>query len=156
MANTTAQRQAEQWIINEAFPKRFPSVSFTGKKMKLTWGGHFEFDAVSDNHSIVIAISTSEARTASGKLATAKFQKLKTDALYLLHLEVEACKIMVFTEESMCNHFKQESSNGRFPPSSSIQLLHFPLPENLQRKVVAARKIASDETSPSANRKDVS
>ncbi len=121
--------------------------------MKLTWGGLFAFDAVSNDESIVVAISTSAARTATGKLATAKYQKLKTDALYLLHLEEKARCLMVFTEESMHEYFKKAVVAGRFPPS--IELLHISLPVDLHAQVLASRKVASDETSPNKVSKNV-
>ena len=93
MADTSVQHKAEAWVIEHGLPKLFPANSFAGKKLKLTWGGSFAFDAVSNDGTIVAAISTSAARTATGKLATAKFQKLKTDALYLLHLETDARRV---------------------------------------------------------------
>jgi hypothetical protein len=77
MADTSVQHKAEAWIIEHGLPKLFPGISFVGKKLSLTWGGAFAFDAVSNDGTMVIAISTSAARTATGKLATAKFQKLK-------------------------------------------------------------------------------
>ena len=46
----------------------------------------FSFDAVNDDGKIVGLISTSGAHTASGKAAIAKYQELKADALYLLHV----------------------------------------------------------------------
>lgn len=148
MADTSVHHDAEAWVIEHGLPRLFAGVSFSGKKLKLTWGGYFAFDAVSQDQSMVVAVSTSSARTATGKLATAKFQKLKTDALYLLHLEAEARRIMVFTEESMLEYFKKAVTVGRFPPT--IELLHIPLPADLHAKVLASREVASKETSPIA------
>ena len=152
MADTTVQHKAEAWVIGHGLPELFPGVSFAGKKMKLIWGGSFAFDAVSEDESMVVAISTSAARTATGKLATAKLQKLKTDALYLLHLEAGARRLMVFTEKSMQEYFKKAVITGRFPPS--IELLHIPLPANLHVQVLASREVASNETSPSTASKN--
>jgi len=148
MADTTVQHEAEAeaWVVEHGLPKLFPGMSFSGKTMNLTWGGQFAFDAVSSDKSIVVSISTSGARTASGKQATAKFQKIKTDALYLLHLKEQARSIMVFTERSMQEYFRKAADAGRFPPS--IELLYIPLPADLHAKVISARKIASDETTP--------
>jgi len=146
MADTTVQHKAEAWVIEHGLPTRFPGVLFAGKKLKLSWGGFFSFDAVSQDQTIVVSISSSGARTATGKLATAKFQKLKTDALYLLNLETDVRRIMVFTEESMCDYFKKAALAGRFPPS--IELLHISLPSGLNAEVLASREVASNETSP--------
>ena len=151
MADTSVQHEAESWVINYGLPTLFPGVTFAGKKLKLTWGGQFAFDAVSQDQSIVAAISTSSARTATGKLATAKFQKLKTDALYLLHLETPARRLMVFTEPSMHEYFKAATAAGRFPPN--LELLLIALPPELHAKVLVSREVASKETSPAKGAK---
>lgn len=148
MADTSVQHKAEEWVIAHGLPELFPGLSFSGKKMKLAWGGVFAFDAVSSDEALVVSISTSAALTATGKLATAKFQKLKTDALYLLHLETDARRLMVFTEASMYAYFKNAVVAGRFPPN--IELLHIPLPFELHALVLASRMIASIETSPNS------
>ena len=148
MANTTVHHHAERWIVEHGLAQHFPGVLFSGKKMKLRWGGYFAFDAVSEDNSLVVAISTSSAVTASNKSATAKFQKLKTDALYLLHIDSDARRLMVFTEESMRLYFQKEVLKGRFPPS--IELIHIPLPDDLNLLVLASRLAASRETTPTA------
>lgn len=149
MADTSVQHEAESWVVNHGLPALFPGVTFAGQKLK--WGGYFAFDAVSQDQSIVGAISTSSARTATGKLATAKFQKLKTDALYLLHLEVAARRLMVFTEPSMHEYFKTAVAAGRFPPD--LELLFIALPPELHAKVLVSRDVASKETSPTPRAK---
>ena len=146
MANTSINHEAERWVVATGLTRHWPDLSFAPKKLKLTWGGEFAFDAVSEDGSVVVAVSTSAARTATGKLATAKYQKLKTDAFYLLHIESTAEKAMIFTEPCMKEYFVQHAKFGRFPPD--IELLHIPLPAELQRQVEATRARASQETSP--------
>ena len=107
MADTTAQHAAEQWVVSEFLARHFPGVKFVGRKLTLKWGGLFAFDAVSGDGKIVGLISTSAARTAGGKAAIAKFQKLKADALYLLHVVGAERLVMIFTEESMLRHFEK-------------------------------------------------
>lgn len=146
MADTSAQRDAEAWVIQHGLPSAFPGVTFHGMKLQLKWGGRFSFDAVSADGAIVALISTSAERTASGNLATAKFQKLKADALYLLNLQSPARMVMVFTEKSMHMHFCKEKEIGRFPPE--IELHHVSLPYELHQRVLEVRALASKETSP--------
>jgi len=146
MANTRAQHEAERWIVQQGLAARFPEISFSKRKVKLTWGGEFEFDAVSSNGKIVGAVSTSTARTTTGKAAAAKYQKLKTDALYLLHVHEASHYFMVFTELPMLNYFKKQRDIGRFPPE--IELLHIALPPDIHLTVSKSRQIASLETSP--------
>ena len=146
MADTSINHKAEQWVVKSGLSEHLPGNVFTPKKLKLTWGGAFAFDAVNEDESIVITVSTSASRTATGKLATAKYQKLKTDALYLLHLQEPARRIMVFTEPCMRDYFQKAAKAGRFPPN--IELLHIALPSELQEQVLETRLLASAETSP--------
>ena len=145
MADTRAQKKAETWLLEHSLPEFF-GTTFSGRKVVLAWDGKFEFDAVSADGSIVANVSTSSARTAGNKLATAKIQKIKCDTLYLLHARGAKKRVLVFTEADMLHHFEKEVRNGRFP--KGVKLLHMALPEALQREVERARKVASDETSP--------
>ena len=145
MADTRAQKKGESWVLSDFLPKRY-GVPFAGQKVSLAWGGKFDFDAVSSDGSIIGNISTSSARTARSKLATAKIQKIKCDTLYLLHARGAKQRLLIFTEADMLRHFEKEVRNGRFP--KGVKLLHVALPATLQREVESARKVASDETSP--------
>lgn len=146
MADTSAQHSAEKWVVTRFLPERFKGTSFLGRKLTLEWGGQFAFDAVSEDGKIVALISTSAARTAGGKPAVAKFQKLKADALYLLNVIGAEELIMIFTEDSMLRHFEKEQKSCRFPPE--IKFMLATLPEDIHSRVLASRKIASAETSP--------
>lgn len=146
MANTSAQHIAEQWVVSQFLCNHFSGVKFVGRKLSLRWGGRFAFDAVSEDEKLVGLVSTSAAHTAGRKAATAKFQKLKADALYLLHVVGAERLFMIFTEESMLRHFEKEKKSGRFPPE--IELIHAPLPEQINAQVLSARKLASAETAP--------
>jgi hypothetical protein len=145
MADTTVQKRAEVWIIEYGLPDIF-GVSFECRKLKLNWGGVFEFDAVSIDGSVIASVSTSSVKTAGNKLATAKIQKIKCDTLYLLHATGAKKRALVFSELDMLRHFEKEVKNGRFP--KGIQLIHVALPPGLQREVEIARRAASLETSP--------
>jgi len=151
MADTSAQHSAEEWVVSHFLPRHFKGISFRGRKLTVKWGGQFAFDAVSDDGKIVGLISTSASRTASGKAAIAKYQKLKADALYLLNVIGAKQLFMIFTEESMLSHFEKERQSGRFPPE--IALLHASLPEKIHVHVLGARRAASIETSPKGKRK---
>lgn len=147
MADTRAQLQAEKWIVAKFLPELFHGLAFSERKVELKWGGSFSFDAVSHDGEIVGLVSTSSARTAGGNLATAKIQKLKCDTLYLLNAISAKKLLLIFTEETMLNHYKKEVANGRFPPE--VQLIHAPLPVELYNQVLVARASAVSEVSPS-------
>lgn len=146
MADTRAQHEAERWVVQEGLRSLFPGVAFAKRKVKLTWGGVFEFDAVSHDGKIIGTVSTSAALTATGKGAAAKYQKLKTDALYLLHAYEIERRLMVFTELPMLRYFEKQRLDGRFPPE--IELQYIELPPDLAASVSKSRQIASIETSP--------
>ena len=148
MADTRAQKKGEVWVLKNDLSNRY-GVAFSTKKVLLAWDGKFEFDAVSSDGSIVGNISTSSARTAGNKLATAKIQKIKCDTLYLLHAKGAKKRLLIFTELDMLRHFEKEVKNGRFP--KGVKLIHVALPDSLQHEIEIARKIASDETSPNRN-----
>ena len=146
MANTLNLRKIDDWINDEQLPKLWPGKKFKSCQVKLKWGGLFKFNAVSDDGKVVICISTSSSKTAKGKSATSKYQKIMTDALFLLNVEGEVEIAMVFTEKDMKLHFDKAVSQGRFPPN--IKLLFIELGHDLQTIVVETRKAASIETSP--------
>ena len=148
MADSRAQVQAEKWVVNNALLQSFPNKQFRHRKIRLTWGGEFDFDAVSDDGSVVALVSTIHPLTAKGKLAVGKIHKLKADALYLLHAEGAKRRVMVFTQASMMKRFEKEKGSGRFPPE--IELLFIRLPKKLQDAVEEARRRASEEVSPRA------
>lgn len=83
MADTSAQKGAELWIVRHFLPEQFEGLAFEEQKVPLVWGGSFAFDAVSADRAIIGLVSTSSAITSGGKLAIAKVQKLKCDTLYL-------------------------------------------------------------------------
>ena len=149
MANTLAQKKAELWIVGHFLPKLFKGILFKEKKVKLTWGGSFAFDAVSEDQGIIGLVSTSAAKTSGGKQATAKIQKLKCDTLFLTNVSVPCRKLLVFSEKSMLQHFQKDVEQGRFP--GDIELVHAELPTEIQAEVVAARLEAQREVSPSGS-----
>jgi len=120
MANTSAQHIAEKWIVSNFLPVHFKGTSFSDRKLTLKWGGQFSFDAVSEDGKIVGLISTSAARTAGGKAAIAKFQKLKADALYLLNVNDAGQLLMIFTEDSMLKHFEKQKKIWTLPARNYV------------------------------------
>jgi hypothetical protein len=69
-------------------------VKFSRERLALRCGGVFDFDAVGEDRSIVATISTSGAKTASGKLARSKMLKLHSDMLFLTMVEANFVQVL--------------------------------------------------------------
>ena len=145
MAKTKAQVMAQRWIVTKYFPMQF-NQQFEEKRIDLIWGGEFKFDAVSEDGKIIGSISTSAAKTASGKPSSGKFHKIHSDTLYLLHANSAIKRLLIFTEKGMQEHFIREKESGRFPPG--VDLIYVELPNNLKNQVKITRFLASQEVTP--------
>jgi hypothetical protein len=146
MADTTIQREIENWIRHYWLPSIFKGV-FIKKKIRLSSGGVFEFDAVSDDETIAVNISTSSAVTSGGKRGSGKLQKIRADIYFLLLLpDSVKRRLLLFTEPDMVELCQKEQKNGRIP--QNIEIIVVELPENLKAKLIDAKKNASSEVSP--------
>ena len=139
---------AKTGCVENGMPKMFEQP-FSKERVKLRSGGSFEFDAVSADKTLVANISTSGARTASGKHAVGKKMKLRPDIYFLLLTEASR-KLIILCEADMHALCKREYDAGRIP--KEIEFFHVALPATLASKLVVARKISSEEVSPLRNR----
>jgi hypothetical protein len=99
VADTRVQREVESWIRQNWLPREY-GQAFHSRELRLTAGGVFDFDAVSEDGKIAVTISTGGTQTASGKRASGKLQKIRADALFLMMAEV-ARRVLLFTEADM-------------------------------------------------------
>ena len=148
MADTRVQTAIEDWVRREWMPKKY-GHRFHRERVQLSSGGVFDFDAVSQDHSIVASISTSGGKTASGKLGVGKLNKLRSDMFFLL-LATAKRRIMVLTEPDMYELCRKEVQGGRVP--KSIEFVVAELPAALAAQLAKAREVASKEVSPSRRR----
>src|SRR3989304_5563447 len=121
--------------------KRF-GQRFSRERVRLSSGGFFDADAVSEDLEIVAAISTSGARTSGGKNAVGKMLKIRSDMYFLLLAQAER-RLVVLTESDMYAQCQKEVAGGRVP--KSIEFIHAELPDDLQSRLVASRHVASGE-----------
>jgi len=119
--------------------------SFQRERLMLETGGEHAFAAVSTDRGVVATISTGGATTASGKFATGKVMKLRSDMLFLTMVSAIR-RLIVLTEEDMYNLCLREKSGGRVP--ASIEFVHVMIPSGLQKRLVAARAASSREVTP--------
>jgi len=144
MADTRIQIQVEDWIRRNWMPKKF-GQKFYRERLQLSSGGVFDFDAVSADNKIAATISTSSARTASGKQGIGKLLKIRSDMYFLLLAKTQR-RLVILTEQDMYDRCMVELQNGRVP--SSIEFIHAQIPQELDDKLISARRRASNEVSP--------
>lgn len=142
MADARIQLEVEDWVRRNWLPAQF-GQRFSRERLKLRSGGVFDFDAVSDDHSIVATISTSASKTAGGKHAVGKILKLRSDMLFLTLVEAKR-RVIVLTEQDMHVQCGKEATGGRVPPE--IEFACAPIPEEMRTRLVTARLIASRES----------
>jgi hypothetical protein len=99
---------------------------FSRERLRLSPGGTFDFDAVSDDEKIVCCISTSAGETSGGNRAVAKLSKMKADVLHLLLIPGEKKRVMAFTDSDMAVLLQEEKDNGRIPKDIEILVADVP------------------------------
>jgi len=117
-------------------------MKFSRERLTLRSGGVFDFDAVSADHSIVATISTSGSKTSSGNHGSGKILKLRSDMLFLTMVNARL-RIIILTEQDMCDQCEKEAAGGRVPPE--ITFICAVIPDDLRKRLIAARTKASGE-----------
>ena len=146
MADSTILLKVEKWIREEALKQVYRKV-FSKQKLSLQGNGEFEFDAVSEDGSIVALISTSGSMTRSGKPGVGKIHKIRSDALWLLMLKSKPEHlVLVFTNQTMFDQITKVQKIDRFP--EEIELLYAPLTYELNKMVDDFYPGAADEVTP--------
>jgi hypothetical protein len=142
MADTRVQLEIED-CVRENWMRQHFQQPFYRNRVKLSTGGFFDFDAVSEDKTIAACISTSAAKTATGNVGSGKLLKLRSDMLFL-HLAAGLQKrFIILTDARMHAACQKEISGGRTP--REIEFLLAAIPEELQLRLLQARAIASSE-----------
>lgn len=134
MATNATERDVKAWIRDTLLPKSY-KTSFAQKKHALSPGGRFEFDAVSEDGSIVACVSTA-AYAAESKSGAGKMETIRSDAFFLM-LADAVKKLLVFTEPDMYAVWQKEQTSGRMP--TDIRLIRAELPGALRRRLDASK-----------------
>ncbi len=144
MADGRVQLEAEDWVRRHWLKHRLGQI-FTRERLPLDAGGQFDFDAVSLDKTIAVNISTNGGKTAAGRPAMPKLNKLRSDILFLLMAQVQR-RILVMTDRDMFDLCQNERTKGRLP--TRIELLHAEVPPELENRLKNARRIAAEEVTP--------
>jgi uncharacterized protein YceH (UPF0502 family) len=146
MADTRVQLEVEDWVRRNWMKTQY-GTRFSRERLRLCSGGVFDFDAVSEDRSIVATISTSGAKTSTGKYAVGKILKLRSDMLFLTQVDAKR-RIIVLTERDMCDQCNKEFAAGRVP--KEIEFVCADIPDDLRTRLVEGREKASGESSGKA------
>src|SRR5579884_2438349 len=141
MADTRIQLEVEDWVRRNWMEAQY-STKFSRERLRLRSGGFFDFDAVSQDGSIVATISTSGAKTSGGNYAVGKILKLRSDMLFLILVETKR-RIIVLTERDMCDQCTKEFEAGRVP--KEIEFVCAEIPDDLRARLIKGREKASQE-----------
>ena len=87
---------------------------FEAKAVRLSDGGLFNCDAVSDDGTILASICTNAGKTSSGRNATPKLMKVRSDILFMLRAPA-ARRLIVTTCDDMHALCEQQRRIGRMP-----------------------------------------
>lgn len=143
MADMRIQLEVEDWVRRNWMPAHF-GKRFFRERLQIRSGGVFDFDAVSENVSIVATILTSGSKTSGLRPAVGKILKLRSDMLFLIMVEAQR-RVIVLTEPDMFDQCKKQSAGGRVPPE--IEFVCAEIPNELRARLVDARLKASRESS---------
>jgi hypothetical protein len=149
MADTRAYSDAERWVREIGLPAHFPGQRFEKRELRVGTrrdgsAGYHSFDAVSQDGRIVTSVKASSGLTKGGKLPVGKTKDSFTE-LHFLSLVEAPYRFLVLTDPDFHQIFVGVS-DGKLPPG--VEILHIPLPGDLQAKVGAARAVASSEVTP--------
>lgn len=141
MADTTPLLEEVEPFIQQWLGTKF-ETSFARKRVPMTNGqGFYEFGAVSRDCQIVAAIRRSSGKTSGNQSPSGKIQMIFKDLQALSQIHA-AIKLIVITDPEFLS-IAVSKTRGKLP--SDIQLLHCPLPPQLQAVVQCVRQEATDE-----------
>ena len=145
MAGSRDRLAIEGWIRDEWLPQAIGG-SFEKRKLVLSPGGVFEFDAVNEKDEIVGSIYTGNYLTSGGKPGGGKKQKILADLYFLLLVDANR-KLILLTDHSFVEYFSTQQDLGRVP--KEIEITHVELPAEMRADLDSAIEVASREVRPS-------
>lgn len=148
MADTSKLRYLVEPYIRNKLEKLYPGHNFTEKTLPLrkkidgTYAFH-NFDAVSEDNSIVASIKSHSWFTSGGKRPSGKIGEIY-QSLYFRGLIKAETKLMIFTNRETYERFK-ELSDGKL--DDGIEIKFIKLSEELQKVVRKVQDEAREEMS---------
>lgn len=143
MANTSYLTTVVEEAVRAALAERH-GVAFAKRRMPLLPGGLHEFDAVAENGSIIASIKAASGRTAGGKVPSGKIKDSIAE-LYYLSLVQAPRRLLVFTSAEF-HEILTRTLRDKIAPG--IEVVHIPLPPDVEAEMVRVQQVASVEVTP--------
>jgi len=140
MANTRYLTSAVEDGVRHRLSEHY-QTSFHRRTLRLQTGGEHEFGAVSDNGRIVASIKTASA---GGRAPASKVVNCLAE-LYFLSLVRARRRLLVLTSPEFHQLF---STLARGKVAPGIEIVHIPLPIEVQARVSAVQQASGDEVQP--------
>jgi len=143
MANTQfIKTDVEPWVRAQ-LARRF-GQPFESRFLELETGAKHEFDAVSHDGSVVVAIKSASGLTASGNLPQGKFHNAIAEIFFLSLLQAPT-RILLVTNPNFHKLLEKRLKN-LLPTGIRMECLELPL--EMQSTLDAVMAVASKEVSP--------
>lgn len=127
MSDTSQLKQDVEEHVRSWLANRYSGRKFTSSKVGFDGGGRVEFDAVSDDGTIVAAILANRAKTRSGNDNTGGLRKALLDLCQLRLLPARhSAKLMVLTDQEFIKRIEARAKKS--VGKGDVQLLYCPLP----------------------------
>ena len=141
MADTNVIRTKVEPFVRGWLQQKF-GVAFKRQRIGLKGcEGDHRFDAVSENHRIVVCIRSASGNTSGENRPSGKLAGTFKDLYFLLLVDAET-KVLVLTDSEFFEYFSS-GQKKHIPPN--IQVLHCPLPAEIEQAVRDMRKHATEE-----------
>lgn len=142
MVGTTYIKRMVEPFVRVELGREF-GINFSSQELTLNTGGTHEFDAVSDDHKIVVSIKSAGGKTARGKRPAGKISDSEAELYYLTLVQSET-RLLVFTAPEFYN-IMAKRLEGRLAPGIALKLIE--LPEEMQTQIAQIQARASAEVS---------
>jgi hypothetical protein len=128
-------------LMRQKLAEHCNGVELKPRIMPIRWNGEgigsFEFDAASEDGTIVACLST------AGNLYPGQRHKLTRDAAFMWLVPNAQRHILAVVEQHVADALIAMRSRGRIPPKTEIVLIE--LPADVRQELVSFRKKASVE-----------
>ncbi|HOI38246.1 MAG TPA: hypothetical protein PLF11_12785 [Bacillota bacterium] len=140
MADTVYLKRGVEQYVRGTLCEEY-GVKFSSKILTLVTGGTHEFDAVSEDGTVVAAIKAAGGKTSGGRFPSGSV-KSATAEVYYLSLVSAPLRLLVLTSPEFYGIMSRRLE-GRLAPGISLKLIE--LPPDIQSEVDRIRSIASRE-----------